>query len=380
MQQLNLTVQQVQRDISGLLARVEKHGDDSGNRGGGRGPDLLHGGNPTSRLKIDMPKCDGTDPLGWLFKAHEYFTFYGIPEESRLSAVCLMLEASAAFEALKTALTTAPVLRLPDFGVIFVVETDASGTGIGAVLLQHEQPVAYFSKKLGTRRLAASTYHKELYAIVEAVQKWRQYLLGREFLIRTDQRSLRELLNQVIQTPDQQLYVRKLMGFRFRIEYKPGRANAAADALSRKFEDDAAAATFMEISQPLADVLTQIRHENTTQADLLRLHEAHRGGLLQPPYTVEDGLLFYNRRMCIGAASTLRAVLLREYHDSLSGGHAGVTRTFQRLASHFFWPHMRREVESPNPNDYVIYPDGSKKSDEVKNRKETLEGAYNLLT
>ncbi|VFQ61088.1 unnamed protein product [Cuscuta campestris] len=64
MQQLNHTVQQVQRDISGLLARVEKHGDDSGNCGGGRGPDALHGGHPTSRLKIDMPKCDGTDPLG----------------------------------------------------------------------------------------------------------------------------------------------------------------------------------------------------------------------------------------------------------------------------------------------------------------------------
>lgn len=95
-------------------------------------------------------------------------------------------------------MSSAPVLRLPDFTKSFVVETDASGTGIGAVLLQDEQPIAYFSKKLGLRRLASSTYHKELYVIVEVVQKWCQYLLGRHFLIQTDQQSLCELLHQVI--------------------------------------------------------------------------------------------------------------------------------------------------------------------------------------
>lgn len=60
----------------------------------------------------------------------------------------------------------------------------------------------------------ASSDHKELFANVEAVQKWRQYLLGREFIIRSDQKSLKELLQQVVQTPDQQLYVRKLMGYK----------------------------------------------------------------------------------------------------------------------------------------------------------------------
>lgn len=91
-------------------------------------------------------------------------------------------------------MTSAPVLRLPDFSKTFVVETDASATGIGAVLLQDNLPLAFFSKKLGPRRRVTSTYHKELYAIVEAVQKWRQYLLGREFIICIDQKSLKELL------------------------------------------------------------------------------------------------------------------------------------------------------------------------------------------
>ena len=81
------------------------------------------------------------------------------------------LEAEAAFVELKKAMTSAPVLQLPDFGVPFCVETDASDVGIGAVLMQLGHPIAFFSKKLGPRRRVASTYHKELYAIVEAVQK-----------------------------------------------------------------------------------------------------------------------------------------------------------------------------------------------------------------
>lgn len=80
-------------------------------------------------------------------------------------------QAVASFTALKEAMSSTPVLRLPDFSLQFVIETDASDFGVGAVLMQQGHPLAYFSKKLGPRRRVASTYHKELYAIVEAVQK-----------------------------------------------------------------------------------------------------------------------------------------------------------------------------------------------------------------
>lgn len=78
------------------------------------------------------------------------------------------------------------MLRLPDFDRPFCLETDASDLGVGAVLLQDNHPIAFFSKKLGPRRRVALTYHKELYVIGEAVQKWRQYLVGREFVIREE--------------------------------------------------------------------------------------------------------------------------------------------------------------------------------------------------
>ena len=95
-------------------------------------------------------------------------------------------------------MTNTPVLKLPDFSKEFVLETDASNVGIGGVLMQDGHPLSYFSKKLGLRFAGASAYIREMRAIVEAVLKWRQYLLGRHFTIRTDHKSLRELLTQVV--------------------------------------------------------------------------------------------------------------------------------------------------------------------------------------
>lgn len=146
-------------------------------------------------------------------------------------------EAQEAFEKLKAAMTQAPVLALPNFEEEFVLETDASGLEMGAVLCQKGHPISYFSKKFCPRMLNASTYVRELCAITTAVKKWCTYLLGPKFVIHTDQRSLRELMTQVVQTPEQQFYLAKLLGYSYEILYKPGAQNRVADALSRIHED-----------------------------------------------------------------------------------------------------------------------------------------------
>lgn len=105
-------------------------------------------------------------------------------------------EAAAAFERLKKALSTAPVLALPDFTQPFQIEFDASGRGIGAMLMQSGRPIAYFSKALADTNLSKSVYEKELMALMLAVQHWRHYLIGRNFVVFTDQLSLKHILQQ----------------------------------------------------------------------------------------------------------------------------------------------------------------------------------------
>lgn len=138
-----------------------------------------------------------------------------------------------AFQELKLAMSTTPVLAMPNFKQKFEVHTDASEFGIGAVLVQDGRPLAYLSKALGPRKLGWSVYTKEMLAVLEAVRLWRPYLLGRKFQIITDQQPLKHLLEQRIITPKQQKFVAKLLGFDFEILYRPGRQNMVADALSR---------------------------------------------------------------------------------------------------------------------------------------------------
>lgn len=141
--------------------------------------------------------------------------------------------AQIAFDCLKEALSTAPILALPDFTKPFTLETDASGVGMGAVLSQQGHPLAFFSKPFTQKLLRSSMYVRELCAITTAVRKWRQYLLGHHFTIITDHRSLKELLGQVIQTPEQLMYMARLLGYDYDIEYRSGTCNQAVDALSR---------------------------------------------------------------------------------------------------------------------------------------------------
>jgi len=106
-----------------------------------------------------------------------------------------------AFDALKQALISAPVLKLSDFSQEFVIETDASEQGIGAILMQGGHPLAFLSKALSPKNRGLSTYEKECLAVLMAIDKWRQYLHHAEFTIRTDQKALIHLEDQHLNTP-----------------------------------------------------------------------------------------------------------------------------------------------------------------------------------
>ncbi|KAL4555488.1 hypothetical protein LXL04_038108 [Taraxacum kok-saghyz] len=156
---------------------------------------------------------------------------------------------------------------------------------------------------------SSSAYVRELFAITETVKKWRHYLLGRKFRIFTDQRSLKHLLTQIVQTPEQEKWATKLLGYDFEIFYKPGKENHVADALST---------ALME------------KIQNETNDD--------------PKYTSRDGVVYYRDRLFIPDNEGLRDNLLFEFHASTLGGHAGATATTKRLTASFFWPQLKQDV------------------------------------
>ena len=88
------------------------------------------------------------------------------------------------------------MLALPNFNKVFQVECDASGNAIGAVLSQEGKPIAYFSEKLNDAKKKYSLYDQEFYAIVQALKKWRHYLLPKEFFLYTNHQALQYLNSQ----------------------------------------------------------------------------------------------------------------------------------------------------------------------------------------
>lgn len=114
----------------------------------------------------------------------------------------------------------APVLAVPNFELPFVLETDASDYGIGAVLMQANHPVAYLSKHLSPRSQTLSVYEEECLAILMAIEKWRPYLQHKKFLIRTDHKSLLHLTEQRVTSKIQHKALVKLMDLDYQIQYK----------------------------------------------------------------------------------------------------------------------------------------------------------------
>nr|GEV70548.1 hypothetical protein [Tanacetum cinerariifolium] len=159
-------------------------------------------------------------------------------------------EASHSFILLKEAMMKAPVLGLPNFNNPFIIETNASGVGFGAVLQQDGHLIAYLSKSLAPKRHSLSIYEKEFLAVLLALEKWKRYLLDRHFVIKIDHYSLKYLLDHRITTPTQMKWLPKLI-FDFEVVCKQEKDNAVADALFRKKDLNKEGLIKVELMKPL---------------------------------------------------------------------------------------------------------------------------------
>ncbi|XP_051230067.1 uncharacterized protein [Lolium perenne] len=205
-------------------------------------------------------------------------------------------EATAAFEALKGALTTGPVLQMPDFDRPFIIDCDASGAGFGAVLHQGDGPLAYFSRPFAARHLKLAAYEQELIGLR-------------------------------LSTVRQHQWISKLFGFDFTVEYHPGRLNTVADTLSRRDAEPDTAEGASEgrllciRSGPSFALFDLIRQATTTVLDAQLLRQQLDAGELDDPWRFVDGLLLHGRRVFVPDHDDLRHQVLLLAH---SAGHEGV--------------------------------------------------------
>ncbi|GFY13598.1 transposon Tf2-6 polyprotein [Trichonephila clavipes] len=212
-----------------------------------------------------------------------------------------------AFNSLKKALTSDPVLGMYDERASTEIHTDASGYGIGAVLVQIqnnvEKVIAYASRTLTKAEKNYSTTERECLAIVWATNKFRPYIFGKHFTVVTDHHSLCWLMN--LKDPSGRLarWALRLQEHDFDVKYKTGKKHSDADALSRN----------------------PVEEETETPDKFLAVTT---NGKLWLPVIPKH----------------LRADILRHFHDAPTAGHLGFAKTYDRIRKRFYWPGMYRNV------------------------------------
>lgn len=240
--------------------------------------------------------------------------------------------AQAAFEKLKTMFTNAPVLIHPDPDLQFVVEVDASDSGVGAVLSQRLpvdqklHPCAFFSRRLTPAERNYDVGNRELLAVVLALQEWRHWLEGsvNPFIVWTDHKNLSYLQSARRLNPRQARWALFLGRFNFTLTYRPGSRNQKPDALSRQFapsEEEGATEPILPPSCVVRAVTWEI--EQKVQ-EALQEYPAPEGcppnQLFVPP--------------------PVRSSVLQWGHSSKLACHPGVHRTLSLLRQRFWWPSM----------------------------------------
>uniref|UniRef100_A0A2N9G5R0 RNA-directed DNA polymerase n=1 Tax=Fagus sylvatica TaxID=28930 RepID=A0A2N9G5R0_FAGSY len=244
-------------------------------------------------------------------------------------------EQEKAFQLIKEKLTNAPLLSLPNFSKTFEIECDASGVGIGAVLMQEGRPIAYFSEKLSGAALNYPTYDKELYALVRALETWQHYLWPKEFVIHTDHESLKHLKGQHKLNKRHARWVEFIETFPYVIQYKQGKENVVADALSRRYA----------LLSTLDAKLLGFEHIKELYAEDHEFCEEYRAceKIASGKFFRLDGFLFRENKLCVPNCS-MRELLVQESHGGGLMGHFGVAKTLAILQGHFYWPHMKKTL------------------------------------
>jgi transposase len=260
-------------------------------------------------------------------------------------------ECQNAFDELKLKLISAPILACPDFSQTMTLQTDASFSGLGAVLTQgsdrEEKVIAYASRALSEAEKKYSVTEKELLAALWAVRKFRPYLEGYHFVLCTDHYALKWINS--LKNPSGRLarWALELQDYSFTVVHRKGTLHQVPDALSRI--NVLGASTSAESVVDFDDLQDKwyVERRNLVQQEPEKW----------PDWRVEGNRLYHLKLDQLGKVidgtttkwklvvpKNFREKILGESHDLPTAGHLGITKTFLRIAQTYFWPGLFRDV------------------------------------
>jgi len=299
---------------------------------------------------------------------------YGLTQKG--AEFCWTAECQEAFDELKRRLTSEPILALPTDDGTYVLDTDASDFGLGAILSQdqngQEKVIAYESRTLGKSEQKYETTRKELLAIVTGLKQFRQYLLGRHFVIRTDHAALTWLRRTAEPMPQLARWLTFIEQFDYEIEHRPGTKHGNADGLSRRMTPTVRVLNAAEpnASAPVAETMAerQLRDAEIGTFVSLQLNQEH------PPekaeiqseseftkqlvsnwdqFEVHNGLVYRRYQDTPkGEGNHLQLLLpradvhetLRLCHEGVVGGHFAEQKTLDQVGRRIYWNHWQQDV------------------------------------
>ncbi|QRW23854.1 Transposon Tf2-12 polyprotein [Rhizoctonia solani] len=268
------------------------------------------------------------------------------------------------FDGLKKCLTSAPLLLQPNTTKQFYVECDASNYATGAILSQRNPegklaPVAYLSKSLSPAEKNYDIFDKELLAVIRAFKEWRHLLEGSELPVQvlTDHKNLEHFSTSQSLNKQQIQWANFLVDYNFQIIYRPGAQNKKADILSRQYdlvpleggvENQVLLKPELFIAsitpdQEINDLIGEAIYKDEHLKEILYKLQSKDKVV---NWELKEGLLWYQGKIFVPRDDTIRNLILESRHDALLAGHPGQTRTLELISRSYYWPLLKKFVNS----------------------------------
>jgi hypothetical protein len=227
------------------------------------------------------------------------------------------------FHKMKYLLTHAPVLKIADPYKNFLVCTDASKEGLGGVLMQEGRVICYESRKLNEHEINYVTHDLDLATIVHTLKMWRNYLLGRIFVLMIDHCGLRHLFDQPKLNARQARWMALLSEFDFEIKHIKGKENRVSDALSRSVKM-IHLATMRTYKMDVRERVQNAQEIDTFFKTVTSYLKQWPTWIKYKSYQIlDEGLLTYINRLYIPSCDDLKRFIMDELHKRRYSGHPG---------------------------------------------------------